>query len=995
AISTIADTGFSYIPLLAELDLRGNTIVGFPKPLYKGLAHLKSVLSDSYKLCLRGRYFNVFLVFAVVAPILKSNGRRTEEIDKVTTGDSGMMCEGERRCLADTTSCVDSSCVCQSYMKGEATIECVGNNQSLCYIAADPDVRLHTFGNAVASVDLPCRYRAARFVTENLAGITTHSACAVEVHVTSQYMHHELVEGSAHVSVSISDPAQQLYLSFHVYMTANVTMGHPGTYYNHARVTKSLNNAMEFDINPTFDEVNNFVVLDIPMCETRVKFRAFDPNPKPHQQQLPGVTIQVPSHAEFIDDAGKHPQSLCGTPQDSSNQLQNRAASLGLTNARTAVIYDILQLRTGQEDNQLWAKCDRAFNLFGMSNDKVADINACSPLLIDKHLAACLRTNSHLPIDVFNDCMEQRQNGGIGVACLRLQRAISLCRSEWSAAQTAANGFSAKITCVGTQTSTWADPTSRSTTTPGQTTITTTPFWWGGDGCKGRHTCMMARDLTTTVVDTTSPAGDTTSPVGDSTSPVSDTTSLVGDTTSPVGDSTSPVGDSTSPVVDTTSPAGDSASLVGDTTSPVGDTTSPVGDTTSLVGDSTSLVGDSTSPVGDSTSPVGDTTSPADFTTSTVMPPWWGGGCKGKMSCTTTVVDTTTRTPKPTTTRRPTTTSWWGCRGRHTCTAGREDATTTFKWPIDVSTTFPWRRTTKRVVTTTVPWPGRVDTTTTTFAWPGHDSTTTFNWPGHDSTTTFNWPGHDSTTTFNWPGHDSTTTFTWPVYGDSTTGSTSFPWRRRQGGKRNRGVLTGGLPGRRHSGLSNPKHQNASDQTQLDGKTQPTGASRDGRQRSRQGQRPHSSSQGRQAVRQPMSGQRGQRLADRLLSGKSLSRSNWPGHDSTTTFNWPGHDFTTTFNWPGHDSTTTFNWPGHDSTTTFKWPGHDSTTTFNWPGHDSTTTFNWPVYGDSTSFPWRRRQGGKRNRGVLTGGLSGRRHSGLSNSKHQKASDQTQLDGKT
>ncbi|KAK7500556.1 hypothetical protein BaRGS_00008131, partial [Batillaria attramentaria] len=51
AISTIADTGFSSIPLLAELDLRGNTIVRFPTPLYQGLQNLKTVLSDSYKIC--------------------------------------------------------------------------------------------------------------------------------------------------------------------------------------------------------------------------------------------------------------------------------------------------------------------------------------------------------------------------------------------------------------------------------------------------------------------------------------------------------------------------------------------------------------------------------------------------------------------------------------------------------------------------------------------------------------------------------------------------------------------------------------------------------------------------------------------------------------------------------------------------------------------------------------------------------------------------------
>ena len=50
-------------------------------------------------------------------------------------------------------------------------------------------------------------------------------------------------------------------------------------------------------IHSTVDEVNNFVILDVPACDTRVKFRTFD-HSKANQPLLPGVSINVPDTAE-------------------------------------------------------------------------------------------------------------------------------------------------------------------------------------------------------------------------------------------------------------------------------------------------------------------------------------------------------------------------------------------------------------------------------------------------------------------------------------------------------------------------------------------------------------------------------------------------------------------------------------------------------------------------------------------------------------------------
>lgn len=51
------------------------------------------------------------------------------------------------------------------------------------------------------------------------------------------------------------------------------------------------------DVDPSFDDVNNFAVLDVKQCDTRIKYRAYD-RKRPLQSQLPGLSIQTPSHAK-------------------------------------------------------------------------------------------------------------------------------------------------------------------------------------------------------------------------------------------------------------------------------------------------------------------------------------------------------------------------------------------------------------------------------------------------------------------------------------------------------------------------------------------------------------------------------------------------------------------------------------------------------------------------------------------------------------------------
>ena len=51
------------------------------------------------------------------------------------------------------------------------------------------------------------------------------------------------------------------------------------------------------DIYPTFDTEDNFAVLDIPDCDTRIKFRAHN-LVKKHHEFLPGVSVMAPHNAK-------------------------------------------------------------------------------------------------------------------------------------------------------------------------------------------------------------------------------------------------------------------------------------------------------------------------------------------------------------------------------------------------------------------------------------------------------------------------------------------------------------------------------------------------------------------------------------------------------------------------------------------------------------------------------------------------------------------------
>ncbi|KAK7101041.1 hypothetical protein V1264_023888 [Littorina saxatilis] len=371
------------------------------------------------------------LVCALVAVVSSERDGEEATHQKITMGKSGPVCTKQgRKCVFNAT-CEDNRCRCPAGQRGQAEIECVNKREHLCYIAGDPHIR--AFGKALATIALPCRFRATRFVTKNVASHSGHGTCSFEVYATNELLRGRYVVRSVHISVGISDPASMTHTAVEVYKTVEYNVNDTEIYNYQARTIhrdsiwgSSKDTLDGVTIVPSFDEVNNFATLDIPACGTRIKYRAFDRRRAKHQKQLPGLTIQAPQQATWYAGLGDYPFGACGVPSDPRSLYNDRAAQLNLTNDNTAVLYDILAEEPDQKDNRLAGKCSRSFNLFKSSTQQIDDINYCGFLLTDPRVGRCIEEEAaRLPIDIFNACLAMRQNAGYG--CFALRRAARIC----------------------------------------------------------------------------------------------------------------------------------------------------------------------------------------------------------------------------------------------------------------------------------------------------------------------------------------------------------------------------------------------------------------------------------------------------------------------------------------------------------------------------------------------------------------------------------------
>nr|QIQ54699.1 capsule gland specific secretory protein [Reishia bronni] len=351
---------------------------------------------------------------------------------KHTRGESGKACTRIHRQCLKGVQCVHKECVCPSGTKGNGLIECVNKDDLLCMVTADP--HLNNYQHAHVDVDLPCRYRLTRYVTSHRHAATPHAFCSVEVYATNELNLAQYYVRSVHISLGITDSGKQVHDQFEVKkfgvsddqifkFLANITQTRTVWGFS---LHEKINGV---DVYPTFDVDNNFAVLAVPECGTKVKYRAYDRS-RHRQPQLPGVTIRAPSDIKFVKNYGFYPHSLCGTNEDDAHLYDRRAEELGLKHRNLAVIFDILHEAPPQHANPKGQECENAFEIFKTSKNKVADLNFCGDILTNARTRKCIVHAKADPITVFNKCLQLRQHGSAD-DCSFFKNLLQACGRGW------------------------------------------------------------------------------------------------------------------------------------------------------------------------------------------------------------------------------------------------------------------------------------------------------------------------------------------------------------------------------------------------------------------------------------------------------------------------------------------------------------------------------------------------------------------------------------
>ncbi|XP_076440376.1 uncharacterized protein LOC143279925 [Babylonia areolata] len=377
----------------------------------------------------------VLLVLLVQCDVAAGFGSSTHNMS--TAGESGPTCmKNGRRCLKGV-SCVDHHCVCPPGSHGLGTIECVPEGNFLCTVSADPHVK--SYGNAHVDIDLPCRYRLTRFVTSHRALQFPLGHCAVEVAATNELHRGFYYVHSVHIYIGLVDSGTQYkdVVEVRKYGTTDKKIYTYLADMDHTRIvwgTSAHETIQGLDLYPTFDTDNNFAMLSVPQCDTRVKFRAFR-NDTRRQVLMPGISIMAPSDSFFVDGYGTYPYSVCGSTTDTNKLYSDRANELGLHSKALAAIYDILETPLPQIHTPMQAECDAAIAAFSQSTNKVDDLNFCGKILTDAKNRKCVLAMAggiYQPIHIFNACLRYMKTAVLEDCQLVESAATSCGHAHWS-----------------------------------------------------------------------------------------------------------------------------------------------------------------------------------------------------------------------------------------------------------------------------------------------------------------------------------------------------------------------------------------------------------------------------------------------------------------------------------------------------------------------------------------------------------------------------------
>ncbi|KAK7096025.1 uncharacterized protein [Littorina saxatilis] len=377
--------------------------------------------------------------------------------------DGGELCTAERKkCLAGIP-CIYDTCVCPPGTKGDGMVECVHTDEHLCIVKGN--FQLQGFGNNdFVRYVYPCPTRLAEFtVTIDPDSNEPIRRCTFDVQTTplEKKNINRIVGLEVKLTLTAEDldrPFDQLAGNKPNELTAlkfDLPLDGYNGFFKMLNAVPSADNTDDvlfpldnsthvtwrgINVYCAFDTENNFAVLNVPECSTRIKVRPYDMTLGDRDSEhVPAISIQVPGHTEWNADHGSE-NALCGKATDRPMKYALMAERLRLNSARTVALhYTLLQGSEVSLSGSSERMCEYPEATLSTcpEENRVMAIRYCGSLMTSYFYRTCLVKHAFLGstaslLHFFDECLKFFCEGSHH-SCLAVREVVTkFCREHRS-----------------------------------------------------------------------------------------------------------------------------------------------------------------------------------------------------------------------------------------------------------------------------------------------------------------------------------------------------------------------------------------------------------------------------------------------------------------------------------------------------------------------------------------------------------------------------------
>ncbi|KAK7098754.1 IgGFc-binding protein-like isoform X2 [Littorina saxatilis] len=280
----------------------------------------------------------------------------------------------------------------------------------VCRVAGDPHLR--TFNERSASIPIPCTYRVATLVLNDLSGVPAFNQSLIKIEISASNEKHPSLN-----RFFVSEVAIKVSLSKVDTNGVNVP-GSVGHFQTGSVQIEDFLKGIETDsawggdlegplkgkVNLGYDVTENMADLTIEGASPRITFRPLNKSQGIPQTLWPGLIIKMGSDQISYQSAA-FPNTMCSTEDDTGSPAKV-ARREGLTVADSG-IFAVLDQQEMQTLGSEQVKCTVAMDVYNnCPKDKTSALLQCSPLLTQPALAQCLSVKFKVAaFEVFLKCL--------------------------------------------------------------------------------------------------------------------------------------------------------------------------------------------------------------------------------------------------------------------------------------------------------------------------------------------------------------------------------------------------------------------------------------------------------------------------------------------------------------------------------------------------------------------------------------------------------------